>query len=476
MLFNSLVFLVFLPLFLALYFATRGRTRLLVCLIGSYVFYGWWDYRFLSLIAISTGLDYFIGLALVRVRRPSKRRALLTMSVAGNLSLLGVFKYFDFFAESFEGLMNALGVSVSAPVLGVVLPVGISFYTFQTLSYSIDVFRGELEPERSLLRFATFVAFWPQLVAGPIVRASVLLPQLRALRRIEWDRVVSGVNLVLWGYVLKVVVADSLAPFADTRFAHPAAHGSFSLLLGVLFYAFQIYGDFCGYSSIAIGLGRILGFEFGRNFNRPYFSRSFSEFWSRWHISLSSWLRDYLYIPLGGNRRGAKRTFVNLVITMFLGGLWHGSNWTFVVWGLLHGAYLVMQRMISRPWRSVTARLRIPQLVSGGTSMLVVFLLTCLGWVFFRSQTFGDAFTILGRIAAWNGGWSLRQVPQTFLAVKGLGLIAGLVVAETVQTRCDLERLSRRYPVLTVLYMVGCLWALALLGTYQGQSFIYFQF
>lgn len=474
MLFNSFAFLIFLPLFMIGYWSTRGRTRLWVMFLSSLVFYGWWDWRFLFLLLFSAIVDYSLGLLLENERDESARHRLIVLSVAVNLGLLGFFKYFGFFAESAAQLSESLGLPVTWNTLRIVLPVGISFYVFKTMSYTIDVYRRTQPAERDLLRFATFVVFFPELVAGPIVRASRLLPQLMRDHRFDYQRALSGLSLICSGYVRKVVVADSLAPLVDVRFAHPEAHSALSLLIGVYFYAFQIYCDFSGYSNIAIGIARILGFDFGINFDRPYFSRGFSEFWTRWHISLSSWLRDYLYIPLGGNRGGSLFTVRNLMITMLLGGLWHGANWTFVAWGGLHGLYLVLQRVLGPLHQRVVRSLRIPRVVSDAFLLLLVFHLTCLAWVFFRAQSFAGAWRILSTIAAM-GDMSLAAVDNKILVIKGAMLIGGLLLAEVV-TLPKREASREVSPVRRLAFAAACVWVLLLFGSFSGNTFIYFQF
>ena len=470
MLFNSFAFLIFLPLFMIGYWSTRGRARLWVMFLSSLVFYGWWDWRFLFLLLFSAIVDYSLGLVLENERDEKVRHRLIVLSVIVNLGLLGFFKYFNFFAESAAQLGEALGLPVTWNALQIVLPVGISFYVFKTMSYTIDVYRRTQPAERDLLRFVTFVVFFPELVAGPIVRASRLLPQLVRDHRFDYERALSGFSLICSGYVRKVVVADSLAPLVDVRFAHPEAHSALSLLIGVYFYAFQIYCDFSGYSNIAIGIARILGFDFGINFDRPYFSRGFSEFWTRWHISLSSWLRDYLYIPLGGNRGGSLFTVRNLMITMLLGGLWHGANWTFVAWGGLHGLYLALQRVLGPLYQRMVRSLRIPRVVSDAFLVLLVFHLTCLAWVFFRAQSFADAWRILSTIAAM-GDMSLAAVDNKLLVIKGSMLIAGLLVVEVITLR------SRdASPVRRLAFAATCIWVLLLFGSFNGNTFIYFQF
>ncbi len=471
MLFNSLPFLVFFPLFALTYFATRGRLRLLVCVSASYLFYGWWDWRFLGLIVLSTLVDFWVGTVLSKSdASPRSRRRLLGISLFVNLGILGLFKYFNFFVDSFIEFSSLFGFDVPRSSVSLLLPVGISFYTFQTLSYSIDVYRRKLEPERSLLCFATFVAFFPQLVAGPIVRASKFLPQLRIDHKFCSKRTLDGLGLVLWGFFKKVAVADSLAALVDGRFADPGVHSSLSLALGIFFYAFQIYCDFSGYSDIAIGLGRILGLELGKNFRTPYFAQSFSEFWRRWHISLSTWLRDYLYVSLGGNRGSRFQTYRNLFLTMLLGGLWHGASWNFVIWGALHGAYLAIERLV----RGTKAGQRSGGLI-GVVRTLWIFSLTSFAWIFFRAETLADSKTIIARIASLDG-LSLSSVGQKFLVVRAVLLIAILLACELAATNETISKRVTTHPVGRIVLFSICLWLIAFFGTFDGSQFIYFQF
>lgn len=511
MTFTSLTFLIFIAVFFPLYFGTRGRMRTWVCLAASYLFYGWWDWRFLSLIVFSTVMDWWFGLWISYRDEPEatknrwengspvlqffgqltaaaartnwSRKTILVFSMVMNLGFLGFFKYFNFFAESMATLVTSLGMTPSWTTLNIILPVGISFYTFQSMSYTIDVYRKELDWEPSLLKFATFIALFPQLVAGPIVRASDFLYQMKDDKRFDWAQFNSGMGRVLWGFFKKCAVADSIGPFADQCFAAPETFGSMHLLLGVIFYSFQIYCDFSGYSDIAIGLARMMGYHFPENFKTPYFSKSFSEFWTRWHISLSSWLRDYLYIPLGGNRHGKLGTYKNNMLTMLLGGLWHGANWAFVFWGFLHGLYLIAQRLLVPIWRRFVAAVRMPAFLDDGIAMIVVYALTLLAWVYFRAgsiglqggDSFGTANTIIaGIFDARTFAWGM--VINKFQAMKGLLMIALLLSIELSNFRFHWNTLQVEKPVMRVALFVTALLLLAFFGSFGANSFIYFQF
>lgn len=475
MLFTELIFFVFCPLFFVFFFATKGTARLSVCLLGSYVFYGWWDWRFLFLILFTTVVNFWFGQCIEKADSEFNKKKYLALSVGTGLAVLAYFKYTNFFLDSLEASARALGITWKFDTLHIILPLGISFYTLQTMTYTIDLYRGHVKREDSLLSFAVFVAFFPRLVAGPIIRAAHFLPQLRKDRPFDWPLLITGSSMVAWGYVMKCVVADSLSGVSDIRFACPIAHGSLSLIIGVVFYTFQIYADFAGYSLIAIGLARMLGYEFNRNFDRPYFSASFSEFWRRWHISLSSWLRDYLYIPLGGNRKGRARTYVNLILVMFLGGLWHGAAWTFVAWGLIHGAYLSIQRLLGPFLEDLATKLRLPRPLTRAALIPCVFLLTSFAWIFFRAQTFGDAWSVIRGIALMDS-LTFAVVPQQFEVVKGLFLIGTLVAIEATSFFVDLPRLADRHLWLNGVFIVLCILAISLLGTFTGNTFIYAQF
>lgn len=473
MLFNSFEFLVFLvATFAAYWFVLRGRTRAQnVFLLGaSYVFYGWWDWRFLGLIIASSAVDFVVGRRLGRTTGARARRALLGVSLAVNLGCLGFFKYFDFFAETLRDAAASVGWTLDAPTLEILLPVGISFYTFQTLSYTIDIYRRRLEPVSDAVSFFAFVSFFPQLVAGPIERAAALLPQFQQRRRFELDAARDGLRQMLWGMFKKVVLADSCAVGANAAFDGTADGSSVRLALGLVFFAFQIYGDFSGYSDIAIGTARLFGFRLSRNFATPYFSRSVGEFWRRWHISLSTWFRDYVYIPLGGSRGGAGRLAVNLVVTFAVSGLWHGANWTFVVWGLLNGLYCLPGAL-----RRHASRARAPAPSEPGwrdlPAMLRTFVLTLLAWTFFRASSAGDAVDYLARLLGGAGGLEIHVSD-----VLALAWIAVAVAAEWA-TRRSPHALAALIPRVGVRWTVYLLLTF-LIGVYfdREQPFIYFQF
>ena len=522
MIFNSIEFLVFIGIFFPLYFNMKGKARLLLCLFASYFFYGWWDWRFLSLIVTSTLIDYFVGLRLEQTEAPKQRKNLLVASMVVNLGFLAFFKYFNFFIDSFEAMALSWGVQPDWNTLNIILPVGISFYTFQSMSYTIDVYYKKIEVERDFIRFATFISFFPQLVAGPIVRAKDFLPQFQRDPKFDWDRFISGTGQILWGFFKKVVVADSLALFVDQCFSAPGSFSSMHLTLGVIFYSFQIYCDFSGYSDIAIGLARIMGFDFPDNFRTPYFSKNFSEFWKRWHISLSSWLQDYLYIPLGGNRggsfgsyffillfmvlvsvmtgwwwvvalnvgilvysyiymKGGDRnkvkifTFMNLMVTMLLGGLWHGASWAFVFWGFLHGAYLVVQRLIGPYFGKLLDALRTPKFLRAGINIALVYFFTCLAWIYFRAPNFEIANQVIEGIASLQN-FNFGSVVNKFVAIKGILLIGMLLAVEIADFRLDFSQLIIKRPVFRVVSFAMILWLIAFFGTFGSNSFIYFQF
>jgi len=471
MVFNSFVFAVFLPIVLLVYYRLSHRAQNAWLLAAGLLFYGWWDWRFLGLLGITTVLDFVSSNQIDRAIDPKVRRRWLLASLTGNLVILGFFKYFNFFVDSAVGVLGALGVEAHAPALRILLPIGVSFYTFQEMAYTIDVYRRDLKPSRSLLNFALFVCYFPQLVAGPIQRARDLLPQIEQPRRVTGEQVRAGVQLIFIGLFKKVVVADALAPMADAHFNQPSAFSGASLLLGLYLFAIQIYCDFSGYTDIARGVSKLLGIELAINFRQPYFATSITEFWRRWHISLSSWLRDYLYIPLGGNRGTTVQTYRNLLLTMLLGGLWHGASWTFIVWGGLHGLYLaVHKRMTSRRVGPVASSPAV--LVLKG---LATFHLVCLTWIFFRADRFADAWTFLAGIVSWAPG-------EFFFGAFDLARIGVLVVCLLIidisleATHAPWPRWKESAAFRGLAYGAAMLVWLAFGGVDANVPFIYFQF
>ena len=386
MVFNSLQFVLFFVVVYALYRVLPHRAQNWLLLASSYYFYGAWDWRFLGLLMASTAVDFTCGILLGRIEAPARRRALLILSIAFNLTLLGFFKYFNFFADNLHTLFGAIGWRLDFVTLRVLLPIGISFYTFVTMSYVIDVYRRELPPSRDFVEFAVFVAYFPHLVAGPILRATNLLPQIAAPRRITAAQMRDGAWLIAWGYFQKVFVADNLATMVSATFNPASQHSGVTVLIALYAFALQIYGDFAGYSNIARGTSKLMGIELIENFRFPYFVRTPQQFWRHWHISLSTWLRDYLYFPLGGSRGSFSQTARNVFITMTLAGLWHGAAWTFVLWGLYQGALLVVYRAAERvQW--IHGVLHGRHLAARIVSWAVMFHLTCFGWLIFRAES-----------------------------------------------------------------------------------------
>ena len=476
MIFTTPEFVLFAVAFAAAFAVTRGRGRKAALLLASYLFYGAWDPRFLALLIGSTVLDFWVGRALAATDDPGRRRRLVGLSLTGNLGVLGIFKYLDFFVASATAALAGLGIGVSPASLEIILPVGISFYTFQTLSYTIDVYRRRIEPTGSWLDFANYVAFFPQLVAGPIERAGRLLPQMSRVGD-PWKGDGRGFGLIALGAFKKVVIADNLAPLVDLTYADPSTTHAAALWIGTYAFAVQIYCDFSGYSDIAIGLSRLMGIELVQNFDAPYGAAGPREFWRRWHISLSTWLRDYLYIPLGGNRGSRSRTAANLAVTMLLGGLWHGAAWNFVLWGAFHGALLGLGRVggLSRGWSRIPVAIR----------RLVFFHVVCLGWALFRAESLGDCGIIWAKLldpTAWDLGWWIKQVrasgEATPLMVLG-GLMGATVFGQMTLRRDSLSLVDSlwKMPWVVRVYVVALLlFACAVLAPEAPPPFLYFQF
>jgi len=482
MLFNSIDFAVFLPIvFIIYWFVVNNNLKLQnsFILLASYFFYGCWDYRFLALILFSTVVDYTIGLKLKDVAE-HKRKYYLYTSLFVNLGFLGIFKYYNFFIDSFSDAFSIMGYDFNPNRLNIILPVGISFYTFQTLSYTIDVYKRKLEPVTDFISFAAFVSFFPQLVAGPIERASNLLPQFYRDRSFDYLKAKDGLRQILWGLFKKVVIADNCAHFADIIFNNSADHSGSTLVLGALFFTFQIYGDFSGYSDIAIGTAKLFGFDLMKNFAFPYFSRDVAEFWRRWHISLSTWFRDYLYIPLGGSRGGKWMSIRNVFIIFIVSGFWHGANWTFIFWGALNALFILPLLITNRNRTNleVVAKGRLFPSITEVFQILLTFVLTMLAWIFFRAENMTHAFQYIGGIF----DTSLFSIPLLFQdkeMVLTLLLIIFFVCIEWLQREEEfgLATLGHKLykPVRWVMYSA----IVFLIGMYmqtEETPFIYFQF
>jgi D-alanyl-lipoteichoic acid acyltransferase DltB (MBOAT superfamily) len=471
--FNSLHFIWFFAVVYAVYRLLPHRKQNWLLLAASYYFYAAWDWRFLGLLLASTIVDYSAALAIDRSADPRRRRLFLCLSIGFNLALLGFFKYFNFFADNLHVVFGSLGWDLDFVTVRVLLPIGISFYTFMTMSYVIDVYRRDIRATRDLLDFAVFIAYFPHLVAGPILRAVNLLPQIDAPRQISNAQVRDGLWLIAWGYFQKVFVADNLAGLANTVFdpnAHPAG---VNVLLGVYAFAFQIYGDFAGYSNIARGLSKLMGIELIENFRFPYFVRTPQQFWRHWHISLSTWLRDYLYIPLGGNRRGEARTRINLLLTMVLGGLWHGAAWPFVFWGVYQGLILVGYRA-ARESKPLYRWLEGPGRVATLTSWLLMFHVTCYGWLIFRARSAGQIGDLTARLV---GNFAPGSADVQGLLVPLLLYTVPLLAIHVMEALQDDVLIVPRLP-LWVRYSIytATLYLTILFGNFGGAEFIYFQF
>jgi D-alanyl-lipoteichoic acid acyltransferase DltB (MBOAT superfamily) len=480
MLFNSIDFAIFLPLvFIVYWFITQKSLKLqnAFIVVASYIFYGWWDWRFLSLIIVSTLADFIIGLFLSKEQNNSKRKFLLVLSICINLGLLGFFKYFNFFAESFSDAFTLLGYNIKPTSLNIILPVGISFYTFQTLSYTIDLYKRKIEHTRDIIAFAAFVSFFPQLVAGPIERAANLLPQFKTKRTFNYSEAIDGLRQILWGLFKKIVIADSCAEYANLIFNNYGDYSGSTLLLGAFFFAVQIYGDFSGYSDIAIGTSRLFGFNLMQNFAFPYFSRDIAEFWRRWHISLSTWFRDYVYIPLGGSRVSKFKQIRNTIIVFVVSGFWHGANWTFIAWGFLNALYFLPLLLTkkNRTHLNIIAEDKLFPSFKNTIQILFTFFLTLIAWVFFRSENIISAFGYLSEMFSF----SFFTIPQVrpygililvfvFFAIEWIGRRQKFAIATLFSTKKAYLR--------WIFYYLLLLFILYFALNQPEQQFIYFQF
>ncbi len=477
MFFNSIAFLLFLPsIFIFYWFLLKRNLKAqnILLLAASYFFYGWWDYRFLTLIALSTILDYFIGLAISKTDIKRKRKQLLVLSLVFNIGVLGFFKYYNFFIDSWIQMWEIIGITIQPWSLKIILPVGISFYTFQTLSYTIDVYRYKLKPTKNFVNFAAFVSFFPQLVAGPIERATNLLPQFFRKRVFNLDKAKSGIHLIIWGLFKKLVIADSCAIYVNTIFENYEELNSLTLIIGAVYFAFQIYGDFSGYSDIAIGTARLFGFELMKNFNYPYFSRDVAEFWRRWHISLSTWFRDYIYIPLGGSRVNKEKQIRNVFIIFLVSGFWHGANWTFIVWGALHATFFIPLLLMNRHRNNINqiSEHRILPAFRELIHIIITFIIVTLAWVFFRADNLSLAFSYLKRLFT-NLHFNIQYLSLEGYSVEMLLLISVFILLEWFNRYYE-HPFSGRFKRLKMLFV---LFMILTLGVYSDhQEFIYFQF
>ncbi len=481
MLFNSIDFAIFLPTVFLLNWLLQGKNlkfQNFLIVIASYLFYGWWDWRFLSLILFSTIVDYSVGRFLAKENKLTTRKLLLTFSILINLGFLGFFKYYDFFLDNFAGAFSLFGKEINANSLNIILPVGISFYTFQTLSYTIDVYRKKLEPTKDFIAFSAFVSFFPQLVAGPIERATHLLPQFYAKRTFNYQKAADGMRQILWGLFKKIVIADNCAEFANQIFNNSADMNGSALALGALFFTFQIYGDFSGYSDIAIGTSRLFGFDLKQNFAFPYFSRDIAEFWRRWHISLSSWFKDYLYIPLGGSRGGTWMKIRNTIIIFVVSGLWHGANWTFIFWGALNAIYFLPLLLTKSNRKSIeiVAKGKYLPTLKELSSILFTFGLTVIAWIFFRAENIKHAFSYITELFSVSffsaPNFNDSKVSTTYI------LIIVFIIIEWLgrEKLYALEELGLKWkrPLRYTLYY-AIIFSIVWFGG-GAQEFIYFQF
>lgn len=476
MLFNSFIFFIFLGVVLPLYYFLPKKFRNPLLLVASYIFYGYWDYRFVGLLILSTVIDFFIGKKLHLTNINRNRKLLLALSIIANLGILSFFKYFGFFIDSLTPLAGIFGGNLDYLHLKIILPVGISFYTFQTMSYTIDLYRKKIEPTNNFIDFAVFVSFFPQLVAGPIERAKHLLPQIYKAPLPTRIQIEKGIVLIVTGLFKKVMIGDTTGRFVDHIFAQPDIYASPELLMALLLFSIQIYADFSGYSSIARGTAKLLGIELMKNFEQPYLSRNITEFWHRWHISLSTWLKDYLYISLGGNRIGKYRTYINLLTTMLLGGLWHGASWNFVIWGGLHGIYLTIHKFMLKN-KKITESLTytgIPAFLKQLFFIFSTYVLILFTWLFFRANSFDTTSIFISKMVHWSSSeytWQLFTITAVFyIAILLFDFFEYYTGKHTFILKLNNKPVV--YAILTCLFLV----TMAFLLQTEPLPFVYFQF
>ncbi|MDN3643381.1 MBOAT family O-acyltransferase [Lutimonas halocynthiae] len=466
MIFNSIDFAIFLPIVFILYWIISSKNLKLqntLIVASSYFFYGWWDWRFLTLILFSTIVDFIVGKQIYKEKDEFKKKIFLWISISVNLGFLGFFKYYNFFLSSFGELFTFFGIPMNAERLNIILPVGISFYTFQTLSYTIDIYKEKLKPTNDFVAFSAFVSFFPQLVAGPIERAVDLLPQFSKQRTFSYEDMSKGLKMMLWGFFMKIVVADRLSLYVDEVYGNIDIHSSLSLVVATLFFSIQIYCDFAGYSLIAIGLAKLFGFDLMENFHRPYLATTFKDFWSRWHISLSTWFRDYLYIPLGGNRNGVARTNYNLLITFIISGLWHGANLTFIIWGFLHGLFLVIEKTFNK--------ISFPNMLK----IVLVFVFTNFAWIFFRADSLKDAFDVIQSIFS-QSDHSFYLGDKGIFGFSIMAIIILLINDFVAEYYNKVKLFNNKNIVIRYTSIVFIVLYIIAFGVFDNSQFIYFQF
>lgn len=481
MLFNSFSFALFLPVVFALYwfvFQKSHKAQNILLLLSSYFFYACWDWRFLFLLVFSTALDYYSGIRIAAAAKPRSRKFWFWLSIGINVGFLGIFKYYNFFAENMAAFLGQFGLKAHPALLQVILPVGISFYTFHGLSYVIDVYKNRIKEERNFADYAVFVSFFPLLVAGPIERATHLLPQIKQPRRFDYTQAVSGMRQILWGLFKKIVIADNCAELANEIFNYTSAYNGSTLWLGALFFTFQIYGDFSGYSDIALGTARLFGIDLLRNFAYPYFSRDIAEFWRRWHISLSSWFRDYVYIPLGGSKVSLWKQVRNTFIIFILSGFWHGAQWTFIAWGVLNALYFLPLLFFghNRKHIDIVAADRMFPSLRETISIAITFVLTMIAWVFFRAQDLKHAFLYLKGMFS-KTALHMPDMPQRGKMVMVLGLIVLFTGVEWIGRRQKfaIEGLAQKPMIWQYMVYISLIIIIFVLAG-SPQQFIYFQF
>jgi alginate O-acetyltransferase complex protein AlgI len=469
MTFTTITFLVFIILFFSIYWIlARGNRnwRNAFMILGGYLFYGWWDWRFLLLLVFSSTIDFCSGLLIDGAKTKSGKKTFLWLSLGVNICLLGFFKYCDFFITSANDLIRLFGYEGSLKTLEIILPVGLSFYTFQSMSYALDVYKGKLTPTRNILDFFAFVSFFPQLVSGPIERAVHMLPQFASAKKFDYTQAVSGLRMIIWGLFKKMVIADTFAVIANSYFGNPGDFDTLSAWIGVFAFTIQIYCDFSGYSDIALGTARLLGFELMMNFRTPYFAKTFTEFWQRWHISLSTWFRDYVFIPLGGNKKGMSRYIINIMITFLLSGFWHGPKYNFIIWGFLHGCMLVVEKLVKQGSPNYKG------------SLPLVFLMVMLFWIPFRAVDLETTWVAIQSLSTWNNNWKHFIYPANVHNLYFLPVFVLFIGAEAwINKKSFSEKiiLVPRYARWTIYYALIA--SILLFGDFKNApSFIYFQF